>query len=181
MLIFGNGGSGKTWLALSVASAASVPCIHLDDMHWAPGHKGVVRDRGLRDDMVRAAARGDRWVMEGVYGQLVNMVLDRVTTLVWLDLPIADCISAARSRGPHDGETAEQFQSLIDWIGGYRTRTGNWNSFEAHLRLFDAYLGAKFRLSDRGEVTNWLAALPRAACSASVKPTMPLLSPHEIH
>ncbi len=37
--------------------------------------------------MVKAAANEDRWIMEGVYGQLVKIVLTRATALIWIDLP----------------------------------------------------------------------------------------------
>nr|WP_246729199.1 hypothetical protein [Rhizobium leguminosarum] len=70
MLIMGNGGAGKTWLASRVGEQLHHPVVHLDDMHWEPGRYGIARDRALRDEMVKEAAEGDAWVMEGVYGQL---------------------------------------------------------------------------------------------------------------
>lgn len=66
---------------------------HLDDMHWEPGHYGIARKRERRDKLVLEAAATERWIMEGVYGQLANMVLDRVNSLMWLDLPEEECIA----------------------------------------------------------------------------------------
>ncbi len=92
VLIMGNGGSGKTWLARRIGEQLRHPIIHLNDIHWEPGRYGIARDRTLRTE-VKAAANDDRWIMEGVYGQLVNMVLRRVTALIWIDLPEEACIA----------------------------------------------------------------------------------------
>jgi len=153
VLIMGNGGSGKTWLARRIGEQLRHPIIHLDDIHWEPGRYGIARDRTLRDEMVTAAADGDRWIMEGVYGQLVNMVLRRATALIWLDLPEEACIANVTERGIQGGETQTQFIGLLKWVAEYRTRTNNWNSFEAHAKLYSAFPGAKWVLSDRGAVT----------------------------
>jgi len=122
----GNGGSGKTWLARRLGSVLGHQVIHLDDLHWEPGHYGIARDRSLRDRDVRIAAEAERWIMEGVYGQLVQMVLGRVTALIWLDLPEEECIANIRQRGIQGGGSQTRFQDLLQWVAGYRART-NWN------------------------------------------------------
>ncbi len=156
ILIMGNGGSGKTWLAGSLAQILQHPVVHLDDMHWEPGHFGIARERELRDRMVMEAAAAERWIMEGVYGQLVNMVFDRVTSLIWLDLPEEECIANARRRGIQGGDSETGFQDLLTWIAEYRARKNNWNSFEAHAKLFDAYSGPKLRPRNRAEIAAYL-------------------------
>jgi adenylate kinase family enzyme len=166
MLIMGNGGCGKTWLAHRISERLGFPAIHLDDMHWEPGHYGKARDTALRDDDVKAAAQVDEWVMEGVYGQLVNMVLDRVTTLVWIDLPEEECIANIKERGIQGGGSDTRFQDLLRWVAEYRTRKKNWNSFEAHARLFDGYAGPKSSLTSRSEILAYLAQFRPAALNS---------------
>lgn len=122
MLIMGNGGCGKTWLAHRISERLGFPAIHLDDMHWEPGHYGKARDTALRDDDVKAAAQADEWVMEGVYGQLVNMVLDRVTTLIWIDLPEEECIANIKERGIQGGGSDTRFRISSD--GSQSTEPG---------------------------------------------------------
>ena len=48
VVIIGNSGSGKTWLARQLAGNASVPLIHLDEIFWEPG--GF--DKKSRDDLI---------------------------------------------------------------------------------------------------------------------------------
>lgn len=155
-LIMGNGGCGKTWLARRLGDAFSVPVIHLDEIHWEPGHRGIARDKALVDSDVAALAQSETWVMEGVYGWLVNIALDRVTSLVWIDLPEPECIANITQRGMQGGESEAQFQDLLRWVAAYRVRTKNWNSFEAHARLFAGHDGAKSRLTSRAQVLAYL-------------------------
>ncbi|MGM4879112.1 AAA family ATPase [Rhizobium leguminosarum] len=155
MLIMGNGGAGKSWLARRVGEQLHHPVVHLDDMHWEPGRYGIDRDRALRDEMVKAAAEGNAWVMEGVYGQLANIVLNRTTILVWIDLPEEECIANIKLRGIQGGETETQFDGLLKWVAEYRSRTNNWNSWETHARLFSVFTRPKFLLSSREAVTDF--------------------------
>ncbi|MBX5186669.1 AAA family ATPase [Rhizobium sp. NZLR5] len=160
VFMMGNGGTGKTWLAHRIGERLRRPLIHLDDIHWEPCGYGIARDRTRRDTMVNAAAETDRWVMEGVYGELVNMALDRVTALIWIDLPDEVCIANIKERGIQGGGTQTQFVDLLKWVAEYRIRANNWNSFDAHARLFSAFPGPKWLLSDREAVTRLAGSLP---------------------
>ncbi|MGO7984911.1 AAA family ATPase [Rhizobium leguminosarum] len=159
MLVMGNGGAGKTWLARRIGEELHHPVVHLDDMHWEPGRYGIARDRALRDEMVTTAAERDVWVMEGVYGQLANMALNRTTILVWIDLPEEECIANIKERGIQGGESQTQFDELLNWVAEYRSRTNNWNSFETHARLFSVFSRPKFLLSSREAVTDFAGRL----------------------
>ncbi len=128
----GNGGSGKTWLARKLGDVLGHQVIHLDDLHWEPGNYGIARDRALRDKDVQRAAEADRWIMEGVYGQLVHMAMGRATTLIWLDLPEDECMANIRRRGIQGNGSQTRFQDLLQWVAEYRIRKNNWNSFDAH-------------------------------------------------
>lgn len=152
LLIIGNGGSGKTWLAQRLAASLRSPVVHLDDLHWQPGRYGVARDKVVRDRLVTEASSGESWIMEGVYGQLAAMVLDRVTTLVWLDLPEDECVANVRDRGIQGGGEEADFENLLKWVADYRLRKNNLNSFGYHQKLFNSYLGSKARLMSRDEI-----------------------------
>ncbi len=156
-LIIGNGGSGKTWLALRLGAALRRPAIHLDDLRWEPGNYGVARDNQLVVDEVMLAGQADRWLMEGVYGWLAKAVLHRATTLVWIDLPEAECIANVRARGIQGGGSAEAFEALLTWISEYRIRT-NSSCFAAHSQMFEAFTGNKAQLRSRAEMDALLAA-----------------------
>jgi len=161
-LIFGNGGSGKTRLANHLAAALNRRAIHLDDLRWEPGNYGIARDNQLVVDDAIAASQADQWLMEGVYGWLAKPILPRATTLIWLDLPEAECVANVRARGIQGNGTQAAFDELITWISEYRLRD-NSTCFAAHGRLFDTFAGEKARLQNRDEIERFLLAVTPGA------------------
>lgn len=160
-LIFGNGGSGKTWLANQLAQALHRPAIHLDELRWEPGNYGIARDNQLVVDEAIAAAAEAEWLMEGVYGWLAKPILPRATTLIWLDLPEAECLANVKARGIQGNGTQAAFDELLTWIAEYRLRD-NSTCFAAHHRLYEAFDGKKARLTSRLDIQTWLEAnVPR--------------------
>lgn len=157
IVIMGNGGSGKTWLARQIAFQANLSAIHLDDVYWEPGRYGIARDKAVVVEEVKVLSQADAWLMEGVYGWLVNAILPNANRLIWLDLPEDECIANVRARGIQGGESRNSFEELLVWVSEYRARKNNWNSFDAHLRLFEEYSGAKYRLTGRHEIAAYLA------------------------
>ena len=161
IFIVGNGGSGKSWLAIELASRLQSPLTHLDDLHWLPNFAGE-RARHERDRLVAEVAEGQSWIMEGIYGSILRQVFSRVTTLIWLDIPDDECIANLMRRGQTDGGTQDQFEELLAYTRAYRIRRNHLNSFEAHQWFFDQHPHQKFRLSSRSEIADFVANLRSA-------------------
>jgi adenylate kinase family enzyme len=85
--VVGCSGSGKTRLAAALADALVVPHVELDSIYHQPGWTP------LSDDEFRArvtqATEGERWVVDGNYSVIQDIVWDRADTVVWFDLPYA--------------------------------------------------------------------------------------------
>lgn len=158
--IMGNGGSGKTWLARRLSLCLDRAPVHLDDVRWQPGAAGVARDKAIVIEDVRQLSHAPRWIVEGVYGWLIDVVLPRTTLLIFLDLPEDECIANVKARGKQRNESDQSFAELIDWVSQYRQRKNNWNSFETHLRLYDEFQNEKVRLRSRTEISDFLERLP---------------------
>ncbi len=156
-VIVGNGGSGKSWLAERVADLIDVQAIDLDMIHWLPGGYNAKRDPEEARDAVRKLAAADRWVIEGVYGWLVQEALPRATALVHLDIPDEECVENAQARGLRRGGDEASHAALIAWIREYRVRQ-NANSHVAHAKLFDAFSGPKIRLESRADLAAQIGA-----------------------
>jgi adenylate kinase family enzyme len=155
ILIIGNGGTGKTWLAREIGRILNRSLVHLDDVRWMPGRYGVARDNQTVLNDVIEAAKPDTWIMEGVYGWLANGILPRVTTLIWIDLPEEECVANVMARGNQGGGTDEGFSELIDWVRKYRERTNSSTCYEGHRKLYDNFVGKKLLLESRYEVTSY--------------------------
>jgi adenylate kinase family enzyme len=81
--IVGTTGSGKTTLARQVAEYFQISHVELDALHWepnwTPATAQVFRDR------VTEALSGDRWVVDGNYSAVRDIVWNRADTVVFLD------------------------------------------------------------------------------------------------
>jgi len=83
--VVGNSGSGKTALARRLAALIGAPSVELD------GHRHQAGWTELPDDDLRARVAelcaGDRWVVDGNYDAVRDLVWARADTVVWIDLP----------------------------------------------------------------------------------------------
>ena len=84
--VLGNTGSGKTTTARRIAQVLDVPFVELDalfwEANWTPAAADVFRGR------VEAATAGDRWVVDGNYSIVRDILWPRATAIVWLDYPL---------------------------------------------------------------------------------------------
>jgi hypothetical protein len=164
ILILGNSGSGKSWLAGRLSALLGCRPVDLDAIHWEPGGYDRPREKGDATATVRREAEGSKWVIEGVYGWLAAEVVQRATLMVWLDLPVADCLAAVERRGPRGGATAASFAALFAWTADYPDRRTS-SSRSGHGRLFDAFPAGRHRLRSRCDVERWLDAVAHDVAS----------------
>jgi adenylate kinase family enzyme len=150
IVIIGNSGSGKSTLARLLEISIGGEHIDLDRIHWLK-EVGIKRDEAEAKAMVAAMAGKPRWIIEGVYGWLVEAALFRVTTLIWLDMPWSVCRESLALRGPWRGATAEEHGKFLSWAEDYWQRRTS-SSHDGHLGLFDRFTGDKLRLRDRSDV-----------------------------
>jgi adenylate kinase family enzyme len=85
--IVGASGSGKSTLARAVAQRLGVPHVELDGLHWDPNWTAVPREL-FRERAAVALPPDGRWVVDGNYRVVRDIVWSRADTLVWLDYPL---------------------------------------------------------------------------------------------
>jgi adenylate kinase family enzyme len=147
-VVVGNGGSGKSSLARSIAELIRAPAIDLDHIHWQGEAYGSRQDESVAKRLVAEVAAKPAWVIEGVYGWLVRLALPSATILIWLDLPWQDCRAGLMARGLRRGMTSADHAALVTWAAEYWTRDSS-SSYYGHLRLFDC---PKLRFTTRSQV-----------------------------
>ena len=83
--VVGSSGSGKTTLARALAAAIGAAHIELDGLFhgpdWTPTPDEEFRAR------VAALTRDERWVIDGNYSAVRDLVWSAADTVVWIDLP----------------------------------------------------------------------------------------------
>lgn len=83
--VVGNSGSGKTTLGGALGRALGVPHLELDSVYHQPNWEPLDRDEFRR--RVGELVAADRWVIDGNYSAVRDLVWGRADTVVWLDLP----------------------------------------------------------------------------------------------
>ncbi len=83
--VVGNSGVGKSTLAAALAAALDADFLELDSVNhqadWVPLPTEEFRQR------VALVAAGERWVIDGNYTKVRDLVWTRADTVIWLDLP----------------------------------------------------------------------------------------------
>jgi len=156
ILILGNTGSGKSWLADQLARRFKAPIIELDRLHWLPGGYNQRRAPDeAKADVCKAAAL-DAWIIEGVFGWLAREALPRTALLVWLVIPEDECVRNLKGRAIKSGEDEASRTALFQWCLEYRTRE-NANSYAGHLAIYEEFCGGKQLFRSRAEIENFLS------------------------
>lgn len=149
VLILGNSGSGKSTLARSLAAAHGLAHLDLDTIVWVPGEIAVPRPvADVHADLQRFAGDHAVWVIEGCYGDLVEVALPWCSELVFLNPGEAACLAnnARRPWEPHKyadpADQARMLPFLREWVSQYYAREDSC-SYRCHRRVFDSFAGSK--------------------------------------
>ena len=147
--IFGNSGSGKSTLAKKLCAEGEIAHLDLDTVAWK---KSEVPERNSIDDSMieinKFTSAHDSWVIEGCYSDLLEIVLETATEIIFLNLPVRACIANAKNRPwevhKYSSKKAQDdnLNMLIDWISQYEIRSDNFSK-SAHHKLFDNFNGMK--------------------------------------
>lgn len=83
IMVVGTSCSGKTTLARSIAESMGIPHVELDALYWGPNWttRSIHEFREAVADRIRA----ERWVVDGNYSKVRDMVLARATDVIWLN------------------------------------------------------------------------------------------------
>lgn len=151
IVIFGNSGSGKSTLARRLSGQENLPHLDLDTLAWQavtpPQRKPLAESLEMINSFMETH---ESWIIEGCYSDLLDYTLNEATELVYLDLPVKDCLRNAKSRPweSHKYVTKQQQDAnlpmLLDWIARYDERDDTF-SRSAHQNLYKNFSGIKHR------------------------------------
>jgi len=83
--VVGTSGSGKTTLAKQIAAQLQMQHIEMDALHWDANWTNVSTE--VFRQRLDQALVGDRWVIDGNYSRVRDLVWIRADTVVWLIYP----------------------------------------------------------------------------------------------
>lgn len=149
VVIFGNFSSGKSTLAKALKESEGLPHLDLDTIAWLPT---LPPQRKLMSESKREIdafiESNGRWVIEGCYSDLLDIVLPVSSEIIFLNLPVDACVANAKQRPwePHKYESKQaqdaNLNMLTNWIAQYTERDDIFSQ-SAHEALFRGYEGKK--------------------------------------
>lgn len=172
VVFIGNSGSGKTTAARHLARALVCPHLELDSVYhqadWTPLPADEFRAR-----VTAFVEASPRWVVDGNYSTVRDIVWGAADTVVWLDLPRTRNFVSILWR------TARRFVRQEELWNGNRELVDNWTRIHdpeqsilawawakhpvyrrnyADLMASSGYPGLRIlRATSRSEVTRWTA------------------------
>lgn len=83
IIVVGTSCSGKTTLAARIAEALDIPHVELDTVFWGPGWSECPTEEFR--ERIRSEVEAGRWVIDGNYSKVRDIVLSRATDVIWLN------------------------------------------------------------------------------------------------
>ena len=87
--IIGCSGTGKTYLATSLAKKYNIPHFDLDDLQWDKNAAtyGVKNPVEKRNSLLQQLLQRESWIIEGVYYAWVQESFEKADVIYVLDIP----------------------------------------------------------------------------------------------
>ena len=109
IVIVGNVGSGKSYMAKKIAALTGLPLIHLDKEYWQPQWGALPKEEWRQKQ--EALTAGARWIMDGQYGSTMELRFQAADLVVFLDIHWLVClISAAKRAGQKRSDLPEYLE-----------------------------------------------------------------------
>ena len=83
-------GAGKSTLAITLGIKLSLPVFHLDSYYWQQGW--VETNQADWVKIQQKLIEGDNWIIDGNYGNTLEMRLKVSDTIIWLDFSTILCV-----------------------------------------------------------------------------------------
>jgi adenylate kinase family enzyme len=94
--IIGSCGAGKSTLAKTLGDKLNLPVIHLDAYYWQPGWQETEAQRWQQ--IQQELIKGNSWVIDGNYGNTMDIRLAAADTIIWLDFNRYLCLGRVIKR-----------------------------------------------------------------------------------
>lgn len=124
-----------------------IPRLYLDEIAWAEGD-----ERKPLEESIQALRRfledHEHWIIEGCYGDLVEVALPFCEELLFLNPGIATCVEHCLKR-PWEPEKflteeaqKDMLANLVAWVREYETRSDEYG-LRRHRQIFEGFSGKK--------------------------------------
>lgn len=160
LLIIGNAGCGKTYLAHKLGKQLKIPVFHIDDIWFKPGGYGPEHERTAqeRKKIMKSIMAKKNYIIEGASGISAREFAKHVSHLVMIAYDKKVCIESIKTRKLPKGQvsTPEQTAFLVKMAKKYYDPKNEGSiSFNTHTEIFDDFCGSKYYITDRDDANRF--------------------------
>jgi adenylate kinase family enzyme len=154
ILIIGNAGCGKSYLAKRLAKDLGLPLFSIDDIWFRPGGycKDHERTAAERVAITKNIMSNKSYIIEGASGITSKKFAKVVTHLIFVKYPKKVCLGSIRTRKLPKGQISskEQTECLYEFAKNYyeTSNTGSV-SLHTHEEIVNNFNGSKYILTSR--------------------------------
>lgn len=172
-VVIGTSGTGKTTFARELANRLDAVHLELDAIHQLPEWQAIPAAQ-FRDEIAGFVADHDRWVVDGNYAAVRDLLWPAADTAVWLDLSLPRTMWRVSLRSLRRVVTREelwngnreQLTSLVSWNPERSIIRWAWTTHARRRREHPSLLAdprwsslASYRLRTPREVEQFLASV----------------------
>jgi adenylate kinase family enzyme len=159
LLIIGNAGCGKTYLAKKISKSKNIPIFHIDNIWFKPGGYGKEFERTSleRKEMIKNIMGKSKYIIEGASGITAKQFAPKVSHIIWVSYPKTVCINSIKTRKLPTGQksTPQQTQFLVNMAKEYYNKNNKSSvSLTIHKDIFNNFKGSKYMLVSREDANN---------------------------
>jgi adenylate kinase family enzyme len=154
LLIIGNAGCGKTYLAKKLAKQKKIPIYHIDHLWFKPGGYSIEFERTPteRKNMIKKIMAQKNYIIEGASGITAKQFAKVATHLMFIGYPVKVCINSIKTRKLDKGQKSspEQTAWLVNFAKEYYSPKNKGSvSLYTHKEIFDEFSGSKYFIATR--------------------------------
>ncbi|GAA3916488.1 shikimate kinase [Litoribacillus peritrichatus] len=149
VLVFGNSGSGKSTYAKRLKDTNGLAHLDLDSLAWQKESPTQRAPISVSQSEIKSFIQANpRWVIEGCYTDLLSLLVEEATEIVFMNLDVILCKENARQRPwephkyPSPADQDKNLSMLLEWIEQYHERDDEF-SFQAHKNFYERFIGKK--------------------------------------
>jgi len=142
-------------MARALVAELGIPHLDLDSLAWST--PGVRKPLDESAAAIRAfVAANPDWVIEGCYGDLLEVAMPAATEVRFLNPGAEACVANCRARPwepekyPTRAAQDAMLELLIEWVRDYETRTDEY-SVARHRELYQRFSGRKVEITSRSD------------------------------
>ncbi|MEG1256556.1 DNA topology modulation protein [Clostridium sp.] len=128
--VIGSGGAGKSTFSRKLGELISIPVYHLDSLYWSPGWIETPKDKW--EPIVEGLAKKEEWVIDGNYGNTLDIRLKAADTIIFLKMPTYLCLyRIIKRRFMYQGKTRPDMNAgceekldleFVNWVWSFNRK-----------------------------------------------------------